>query len=236
VDDGLLQEQLAYYRARAGEYDEWFLREGRHDRGPEWNRRWFSELKRVRRELDRFRPKGEVLELACGTGLWTVELAHHATGITAVDASPEVLDINRARLRESRDGPPVRYVLADLFDWSPEKVYDVVFFGFWLSHVPPEQFAAFWELVLSAIRPGGRVFFVDLLGLEALAEKRRTPRDHTMLRRLNDGREFRIVKIFYDPFDLKARLADMGWRFSLRTTENHLLYGFGEPHSAVHKA
>ena len=87
-----------------------------------------------------------------------------------------------------------------------------------------------------AIRSGGRVFFVDSLGLEALAEKRRTPRDHTMLRRLNDGREFRIVKIFYDPFDLKARLADMGWRFSLRNTENHLLYGFGEPHSAVHKA
>lgn len=31
----LLAEQLAYYRARAGEYDQWFLREGRYDRGPE---------------------------------------------------------------------------------------------------------------------------------------------------------------------------------------------------------
>ena len=50
-DDELLAEQVAYYQARAGEYDEWFLREGRHDRGPEWNRRWFSELEEVRREL-----------------------------------------------------------------------------------------------------------------------------------------------------------------------------------------
>jgi demethylmenaquinone methyltransferase/2-methoxy-6-polyprenyl-1,4-benzoquinol methylase len=49
-----------------------------------------------------------------------------------------------------------------------------------------------------------------------------------MLRRLNDGREFRIVKIFYDPSGLEARLADMGWRFAVRTTDRHLLYGFGE--------
>jgi SAM-dependent methyltransferase len=234
VDDRLLEGQLDYYRARAAEYDEWFLRKGRHDRGPEWNRGWFLELERVRRELDRFGPTGRVLELACGTGLWTVELARHAAGITAVDASPEVLDINRARLQEARPGTPVSYVLADLFDWSPEKAYDVVFLGFWLSHVPPGRFAAFWELVKSALRPGGRAFFVDSLRAETLAEKERLgrdPRGHTTLRRLNDGREFRIVKVFYDPADLEARLANMGWRFTVRTTENHLLYGFGEPRS-----
>ncbi len=231
MEDGLLEGQLAYYRARAGEYDEWFLRRGHYDRGPEWNRRWFLELERVRQELDRFGPTGKVLELACGTGLWTVDLARHAAGITAVDASPEVLDINRARLQEARSEVPVRYVRADLFDWRPDEAYDGVFFGFWLSHVPPGRFAAFWDLVRSALRPGGRAFFVDSLGPEAPAEKRRlgwAPEDHTMLRRLNDGQEFRIVKIFYDPVELEARLVGMGWRFSVRTTNNHLLYGFGE--------
>ncbi len=231
MDDGLLRGQLAYYRARAGEYDEWFLRQGRHDRGPEWNRGWFSEVQRVRDELDSFGPKGDVLELACGTGLWTTELAKHANSITAVDASPEVLDINRFRLEEAHPETPVRYVRADLFDWRPEGRYDVVFFGFWLSHVPPDRFAAFWDLVRSALRPGGRVFFVDSLRTETWEVKRRLGRDpqgHTTLRQLNDGREFRIVKIFYDPAGLEARLADMGWRISVRRTENHLLYGFGE--------
>jgi SAM-dependent methyltransferase len=173
-----------------------------------------------------------VLELACGTGLWTVELTRHAAGITAVDASPEVLDINRARLQEAAGREvPVSYVRADLFGWRPEESYDVVFFGFWLSHVPPGRFAAFWDLVRSALRPGGRVFFVDSLRTETWAEKEsagRAPRDHTTLRRLNDGREFRIVKVFYDPVELEARLAGMGWRISVRTTEKHLLYGFGE--------
>ena len=234
MDDKLLEGQLAYYRARAGEYDEWFLREGRYDRGPESNRRWFFELEQVRRELARFGPTGKVLELACGTGLWTVELARHAARITAVDASPEVLEINRARLQESRTEIPVRYVKADLFDWIPEEVYDEVFFGFWLSHVPPGRFDAFWELVRSALRPGGRAYFVDSLAPEAPEEKRRlgwTPGDPTMLRRLNDGREFRIVKVFYDPVDLQARLTGMGWRFSVCRTENYLLYGSGELHT-----
>ena len=218
MDEGLLERQLAYYRARAGEYDEWFLRTGPHDRGPEWNRGWFLELERVRQELDRFGPKGRVLELACGTGLWTVELARHAAGITAVDASPEVLDINRARMQEALPEAPVRYVRADLFDWRPEETYDVVFFGF-------------WNLVRMALRPGGRAFFVDSLRTETWAEKEsagRAPRGHTTLRRLNDGREFRIVKVYYDPVELEARLAGMGWRISVRTTEKHLLYGFGE--------
>jgi len=84
-----------------------------------------------------------VLELACGTGLWMVELAHHATSVTAVDASPEVLEINRARLRETGRENAVRYVEADLFGWRPDAAYDAVFFGFWLSHVPPERFEAF---------------------------------------------------------------------------------------------
>jgi hypothetical protein len=33
----------------------------------------------------------------------------------------------------------VRFICADLFAWSPERRYDVVFFGFWLSHVPLER-------------------------------------------------------------------------------------------------
>ncbi len=126
MDGELLEGQLAYYRARAEEYDDWFLRRGRHDRGPEWNRRWFSTLEEIREELGRFGPTGRVLELACGTGLWTVELARHADSVTAVDASPEVLEINHARLQEAGHGASVRYVEADLFGWRPDAAYDAV--------------------------------------------------------------------------------------------------------------
>jgi demethylmenaquinone methyltransferase/2-methoxy-6-polyprenyl-1,4-benzoquinol methylase len=38
ADENILAEQLAYYRARASEYDEWFQREGRYDHGHEHRR------------------------------------------------------------------------------------------------------------------------------------------------------------------------------------------------------
>lgn len=227
MHDPLLQQQIDYYRARAGEYDEWFLRQGRYDRGAEANRQWFAEVTQVADALDAFAPKGDVLELACGTGLWTQRLLYHARHVTAVDASPEVLAINRQRA--GQDGR-VEYLLADLFSWQPPRRYDVVFFSFWLSHVPPERFDAFWELVHAALAPGGRVFFLD-----SLYNETSTARDHqlegddatSVTRRLNDGSTYRIVKVFYQPSELQERLTPLSWTIGVQTTSSHFLYGFG---------
>jgi SAM-dependent methyltransferase len=110
----LWQEQIAYYRARAGEYDQWFLREGRYNRGPDANAQWFREAGLVEAALETFAPSGRVLELACGTGLWTRHLVRFAESVTALDASPEVLAINHARVADAK----VRYVEADLLGWT----------------------------------------------------------------------------------------------------------------------
>jgi Methylase involved in ubiquinone/menaquinone biosynthesis len=224
--EALLRGQIEYYRARAPEYDEWFLRQGRYDRGPAANGLWFEEVAAVRAALDRFHPAGDVLELACGTGLWTEQLLATARRITAVDAAPEVLELNRQRLHS----PNVEYVQADLFTWRPEARYDAVFFGFWLSHVPPQRFDLFWQTVRDSLRPGGRVFFVD-----SKYEPTSTARDHALgspdaaavVRRLNDGREYRIVKIFYRPDELRERLFQLGWNLQIDETPNFFLYGQG---------
>src|SRR3954471_4560546 len=89
-DHPILAEQLAYYRARAREYDEWFRREGLHDLGEELNARWRLELDRVFSALDAFAPRGVGLELASGTGEWTIRLAELATRVAGVDAAPEM--------------------------------------------------------------------------------------------------------------------------------------------------
>lgn len=227
--EGLLGEQIAYYRARAEEYDEWFLRRGRYDRGEELNRRWFADVAEAERALAAFRPAGRVLELACGTGLWTRHLAAHAASVTALDASAEVLAINRARVGEA----PVRYQQADLFGWEPDGRYDVVFFSFWLSHVPPGRFAGFWELVRRCLAPGGRVFCMDSLydqGSTAVDQRLEGPEATTVTRRLNDGREFRIVKVFYRPEELATRLGERGWQADIAAAANGLLfYGSARP-------
>lgn len=229
--DDVVREQIAYYRARAGEYDEWFLRQGRYDHGAEANARWFAEVAQVRAALDAFHLAGDILELAAGTGLWTQHLIQTAARVMAVDASPEVLALNRERLGDATAGR-VTYMQADLFAWQPDRRYDMVFFGFWLSHVPPERFAGFWDSVRAALKPDGRVFFVDSLYIETstAADHRLEGQDATSVtRRLNDGQEYRIVKVFYRPDDLHQRLAELGWDMTVCATDNYFLYGYGVP-------
>lgn len=228
TSDATLSGQLEYYRARAGEYDDWWLRTGRYDRGPEANASWFAEIETLENVLERFAPTGAVLELACGTGLWTRHLVGHAQTVTAVDAAPEVLALNRARIDRMRSGPgrpglaPVRYVQADLFEWEPPAgAFDACVFAFWLSHVPEDRFEWFWAMVARALAPGGRVLVFD-----SARNVRSKASDHVMpaegasveRRRLDDGREFEVVKRYYEPAALQERLAGLGWECTARST------------------
>lgn len=235
TDRRILEEQKAYYRARAAEYDEWFYREGRYDHGVVKTRAWFDEVRIVVEQLGRFGVEGDVLELACGTGIWTALLARRAASLTAVDASAEVMNINRAKLAEQDrfgDGwsNNIRYVQADLFEWQPDRKYDVVFFGFWLSHVPPDRFRSFWELVAAALKPGGRFFFIDSLpDPHSSAADHDTPSaaDVRQRRRLNDGTTYEIVKIYYDPAELQQRLRQIGFAATVKSSSDYFLYGYG---------
>jgi demethylmenaquinone methyltransferase/2-methoxy-6-polyprenyl-1,4-benzoquinol methylase len=238
-DAELLAEQQRYYRARAPEYDAWWERRGRYDRGADANARWFAETRRLERELEQFAPRGRVLELACGTGLWTRQLVRHAQAVTALDGAQEMLALNRQRLRREPNAAAVEYLRADLFNWRPpQAAYDVCFFAFWLSHVPASRFRSFWELVASSLRPGGRVFFIDSARNEASTASDHllpAPDDEIMQRRLDDGREFHIVKRFYDPPELERRLCDLGFEVDVRRTGEFFIYGMGVAQTCLAK-
>jgi SAM-dependent methyltransferase len=227
--DRLLAEQGDYYSQRAPEYDDWWFRRDRYDRGEEATAKWFAEVAEVEAALDRFGPRGRLLELACGSGIWTRRLALGAERLTAVDGSTEMLDLNRARLGGSA---AVTHLHADIFAWEPTETYDVCFFSFWLSHVPEERFESFWAKVRRALEPKGRVFFLDSAPSErASAADHKLPEagEETMLRRLKDGREYQIVKRFYEPGALQRRLADLGWTVRVQSTPEYFIYGWGHP-------
>jgi demethylmenaquinone methyltransferase/2-methoxy-6-polyprenyl-1,4-benzoquinol methylase len=218
----LIKQQIEYYGARAAEYDEWILRQGRYDRGEDHRRRWLAELADVRARLEAAKPHGAILELACGTGQWTVHLARCADHMVAVDASQEMIEINRQQVRDDS----VEYIKADLFDWQPTQRFDFVFFGFWLSHVPSSRFDTFWNTVADALKPGGRVFFVDsLFTKESTAVDHKVDHSGCSHRKLDDGREFDIVKEFYEPDVLMQTLSNLGWKGNVDSTGEFFLQG-----------
>ncbi|HEX6512004.1 MAG TPA: class I SAM-dependent methyltransferase [Chloroflexota bacterium] len=223
TSEDVLREQLDYYRARAGEYDEWWHRQGRYDRGAADNQQWFSEIEQAQAALRAIGPVDSILEVACGTGTWTEQLVRLGQRVTAVDGSPEVLAINRARLARA----PIEYVQADLFDWHPVVQYDLVFSSFWLSHVPPERLHGFLSLMRGALKPEGRLFVLDSLREpSSTARDQRLPEAHAVhgRRRLNDGREFTIVKVFYEPAPLAQALRQAGFVPEVKTTGRYFIY------------
>jgi demethylmenaquinone methyltransferase/2-methoxy-6-polyprenyl-1,4-benzoquinol methylase len=239
----LLEEQVAYYRARAPVYDDWWEARGSDPRSDALRRAWLAERLPLEADLEEWcagLASASMLELAAGTGNITRLAARHAARVTAVDASPEVLAINADKLGAERDR--VEFVVADLFAWEPPTTYDAVLFGFWISHVPADHWDTFWSGVRRCLRPGGSIWFCDSadpeLGWRAGVLPRPEPRflsgDGTIdpqtgitERALPDGRTYRVVKRFYKPDELARQLVAYGIDASLTSTKWAFLLGRG---------
>jgi demethylmenaquinone methyltransferase/2-methoxy-6-polyprenyl-1,4-benzoquinol methylase len=243
TSDELLNDQAAYYRARAPVYDDWWEARGSDPRSDQLREAWFAERWVLETDLDQWcagLAGASMLELAAGTGNITGIAARHADRLTAVDASPEVLAINAGKL--GADADRVEFVVADLFGWEPPMTYDAVLFGFWISHVPGDRWGDFWSLVRRCLRPGGQVWFCDNadpeLGWRAgvlphrdarfLSGDNRIDRDTGITERvLPDGRSYRVVKRFYAPDELARELSSFGIAATVTTTEWAFLLGRG---------
>jgi SAM-dependent methyltransferase len=198
----LLAEQLAYYRRRAAGYDAAY----RHVDTP--------EIEAAYQQLERFvaalPAAGPVVELACGTGRWTpFLLGEGVERLFAVDAAAEMLDVHAHGVSD----PRIERVCADVFAWRPPAPADLVFFGFWLSHVPLERLAEFWRAVAAMLAPGGCAAFVDSGPAEAAYERWADTRTDipVALRTAGDGRCYRVVKVIRPAAELQPDLRARGW-------------------------
>jgi len=210
-----LDSLVDYYEARAGEYDDWYLRRGRYERGPIHDAAWSAELDGAGTWLDGLPIHGEIVELAAGTGWWSPLLASKGE-LSIYDAAPAPLE--RARDRLLAHGLRAHIHLRDA--WAePDRQVDALFCGFWLSHVERARTAEFLALARRWLKPGGVFAFIDSLpDPQSGAADHPTPADDTSVRRLDDGREFTIVKVYREPAELEAALREAGFATAEVTT------------------
>ena len=103
--------------------------------------------------------RGEIVELAAGTGWWSPLLASKGE-LSLYDANAATLD--RARDRLVAHGLRAHIHVRDA--WAePDRAVDAVFAGFWLSHIPRARLGSFLGLVHRWLKPGGRFAFIDSL-------------------------------------------------------------------------
>ena len=194
-----------YYAERAAEYDEIYLKPERQ-----------ADLARLRELLPPLVAGKNVLEIAAGTGFWTQVLATTASGITATDVNAETTAI-----AAQRDyGPaPVALRTADAYrlDTVPGE-FDLVFCGFWWSHIPRADIRRFLAGVRARTGPGTALVLVDnryVPGSSTPVSRTTADGDTYQLRRLADGREYEVLKNFPSreqvAADLDAAATDLAW-------------------------
>jgi demethylmenaquinone methyltransferase/2-methoxy-6-polyprenyl-1,4-benzoquinol methylase len=200
---------IAYYEARAPEYDDWYLRRGRYEHGPIHDAAWNAELDAAGRWLDGLPIAGRIVELAAGTGWWSPLLASKGE-LWMYDAASAPL----ARARERLVAHRLRAHLHVRDAWAePEPPpADALFAGFWLSHVERPRTGAFLDLAGRWLAPGGRIALIDSLpDARSGAVDHVPPANDRSVRRLDDGREFSIVKVYRSTDEITAALARAGF-------------------------
>ena len=218
-DDGLIEEQIDFYRADAEAFDEWLVTLIDPSNHEPVARSYRAGRRRATQLFAQRAPLGDVLEIAAGTGRLAELYVQHVDSGLLLDASPESLALAARRVgSEAR----ISLLEADVFDWQQDRTFDTIVFTAWLHHVPHSRFSAFWTKVQTLLAPGGRVIFdfpdaeLNPPGkLEIPAE----PADGYGFYAPQDGisirdhfrRRWRVVHNLWHRDELSSRLAELGW-------------------------
>ena len=114
--------------------------------------------------LDRLDPRpGElIVDLGCGTGHLTAEIADRATSVEGLDSDPAMI------ARAEREHPDLRFRLADATNFTVPAPVDAVFSNATLHWIRERDQAGVLEAVHTALRPGGR-FVAEMGGARNVA-------------------------------------------------------------------
>lgn len=129
------------------------------DAGRIWNwespagkRRW---ARRVEMLTSHITPGMDVLEIGCGTGYYTKELERTGARITAIDISPDLLNVARSTVKSDN----VIFKLDNAYHMSFEdEVFDTVVGISVLHHLDIEKAV---KEIYRVLRPGGTIRFTE---------------------------------------------------------------------------
>jgi len=119
---------------------------------PAGRQRW---KRRVQMLSNHLRPEMTILEIGCGTGYFTRELTRRGADIVAIDVSPDLLEIAKAKY----SAPNVRYEIQNACALTyADAMFDSVVGSSILHHLEIEE--ALRE-IYRVLKPGGTIYFTE---------------------------------------------------------------------------
>lgn len=186
-----------YDAARAAEYEAVYAKPERQ-----------AELRALQAWLPGVFAGRRVLEVAAGTGWWTVHGARDAAFWLATDLNPETLAIALAKPALPHS---VRFATADAYTLAElgAQRFDAAFVGFWWSHVPKARLAAWLDTLFARLEAGAPVVFIDnryVEGSSTPVAEVDAAGDAWQHRRLADGSLHRVLKNHPSRAEVEAAL------------------------------
>lgn len=202
-----IDEQLlaGYYARRAAEYEAIYRKPERQ-----------AELRAMAATLPALFDGRRVLEIACGTGWWTLPCAARAQRWLATDLNPETMAVARSKpMPATVEFRAVdAYTLAELSGES----FDAAFAGHWWSHVPLDRLPAWLDTLHAALDPGAVVVMLDnryVEGSSTPISRHDAVGNSYQQRRLADGSTHEVLKNFPTETQVRAllgpRATDVAW-------------------------
>lgn len=114
-------------------------------------------------EMAGIKPGDRVLDVGCGTGSLTLTAAEYAgpSGhVHGIDASPEMIEVARAKAGEARYKPVFDLGAAEQMPYQ-EGDLDVVISRLVIHHLPHDLKSRAFSEVYRVLRPGGLFFIAD---------------------------------------------------------------------------
>jgi cyclopropane fatty-acyl-phospholipid synthase-like methyltransferase len=97
--------------------------------------------------------RGRALDVGCGAGVFSVWMAEQGMEVTGIDLFPEAMAM--ARERGAQHGVSPTLVQADLFTWTPDAPFDLVFDSGCLHSLVGGSVAAYKAQLLRWLPAGG---------------------------------------------------------------------------------
>lgn len=151
--------------------------------------------------VEEVRQRGEVLELACGTGRIAIPLAERGLAVTGIDYAPEMLVLAREKAREK--GVSVEWAEGDMRSFELGRKFGSVLLlsnALWHLHEIAD-FAACMRCVRRHLAPGG-VFVLSLFipGIAILARDPDTRYPFSSYVDQESGEEVQVMEQYrYEP-------------------------------------
>lgn len=199
----LTLDQPNYYARRAPEYEKIYQRPKEQ-----------PDLATLRERLQFVFEGKKVLEIACGTGIWTQAIAETAHAVLATDINEPMLHIARQKEYPRQN---VVFENMDMYDLQVhDRPFDALFGGFIWSHVSRHELENWLDSLHRLLEPGSLVVFVDscfVTGKSTPIFKIDEHGNTIQKRKLEDGSEHLVMKNFPKADDFERIMKNRAQNF-----------------------